>query len=119
MRGRQQGEIIALFSQGLQTGSRVKEWRGVHGWPAALEAALAWLRPGDLALIQADTTDTAVTYMKDYLASHPATREVSLKEALAMAASTAPPPAAAPAVEAAPAVNGESGAQADVTSGVV
>lgn len=83
MRGREPGEIIALFGQGLLSGSRVKECRGVQGWTAALEAALQWLRPGDLALIQADTIDSAVAYMKDHLGSHPTTREVTLKEVLA------------------------------------
>ena len=83
MRGRNAGEIIELFGQGLQKGTRVKEWRGVQGWTAALEAALQWLRPGDLALIQADTIDSAVAYMKDHLVGQPATREVSLKEVLA------------------------------------
>jgi cyanophycin synthetase len=83
MRGRQPGEIIGLFEQGLKQGNRAQQWRGVQGWTAALEAALQWLKPGDLALIQADTIDSAVAYLKDHLVTQPMTREVTLKEVLA------------------------------------
>jgi len=103
MRGRQPGEIIGLFEQGLKQGARAQQWRGVQGWTAALEAALQWLKPGDLALIQADTIDSAVDYMRDHLVTQPMTREVTLKEVLA-----AEPPVAGASrgmqVEPAPAV---------------
>ena len=60
--------------------------REVLGWTAALQSAIEWLKPGDLALIQADTIDLGVNTMRDYLAGHPTTREVTLSEALATAA---------------------------------
>ncbi|MCE9547892.1 MAG: UDP-N-acetylmuramyl tripeptide synthase [Planctomycetia bacterium] len=86
LRGRQTGEIIGLIRQGLTSGKRVREIHEVQGWNAALQATIDLLQPGDLALVQADTSDLAVNYMRDYLASHPQTREVSLSEALHMAA---------------------------------
>jgi len=101
IRGRQPGEIIGLFEQGLNQGTRTKQWRGVQGWTAALEAALQWLQPGDLALIQADTVDSAMAYLKDHLMGQPSAKEVTLKEVLTTAG-TKEAAARGPQVEAAP-----------------
>ncbi|MFO0867644.1 MAG: Mur ligase family protein [Pirellulales bacterium] len=82
IRGRQPGEITALFQQGLQRGQRVREVLPVQGWERAVQTVLARMQSGDLVLLQADTIDGAVDVMRKYLAVAAAAREVSLKEAL-------------------------------------
>ncbi|MFO0904687.1 MAG: Mur ligase family protein [Pirellulales bacterium] len=82
IRGRQPGEITALFQQGLQRGKRVQEVSPVQGWEAAVEVVLRRMQPGDLVLLQADTIDGAVEVMKKYLAIDAAAREVNLKDAI-------------------------------------
>ena len=82
IRGRQPGEITALFQQGLKQGRRVREVSPVQGWEAAVELVLRRMQPGDLVLLQADTIDGAVEVMKKYLAIDAAAREVNLKDAM-------------------------------------
>ena len=82
IRGRQPGEITALFQQGLSQGRRVAEVLPVQGWETAVETVLRRMQPGDLVLLQADTIDGAVEVMKKYLAIDAAAREVNLKDAL-------------------------------------
>ncbi|HEY2760157.1 MAG TPA: hypothetical protein VGI75_05425, partial [Pirellulales bacterium] len=48
------------------------------------------LRPGDLLLLQADTIDETVEYVKRYLETHQTAREVSLPEALVTAPTSLP-----------------------------
>jgi hypothetical protein len=62
----------------------------IFGAVKAIEAALATLQPGDLVLLQADTVDETVDFVRRYLAAHQTAREVNLPEALATAPSAAP-----------------------------
>jgi len=68
-RGRADGEIIALFRKGLASGARVKEIEEVRGAVAAVEAALRSAQPGELLLVQADTIDETVDFVRRYLDS--------------------------------------------------
>jgi len=81
MRGREQGEIMKLFQQGLDAGQRVKRTTSVQGWNNAVDAVLASAQAGDLVLLQADTIDEAVEVVKRILASDASAREISFQEA--------------------------------------
>ncbi|WP_295457387.1 Mur ligase family protein [uncultured Thiodictyon sp.] len=67
-RGRQPGEIMSLFAQGLTRGDRVQEVQTIQGWQHAVEAALWLAQVGDLILIQADVIDETVDYVRARLA---------------------------------------------------
>jgi cyanophycin synthetase len=69
LRGRTEGEIIGLLRAGLANGRRVKEMQAFNAWTSAADAALRLVRPGELLLVQADTVDLAVDYLKAYLTS--------------------------------------------------
>jgi cyanophycin synthetase len=84
VRGRQQGEIMALFRKGLEAGGRVREVLEVRGAIKALETALRQARPGDLLLLQADEIDETVNWVKNYLASGDVGREITFREAVAL-----------------------------------
>jgi len=86
LRGRKPGEIIALFRSGASAGKRIKEIREVRGAVPAMEAALAAVRPGELLLIQADTVDESVDFMRSYVAANSETREITFEEAIELAA---------------------------------
>ena len=66
-RGRVDGETIALFQTGLSRGTRVKQVTTTEGALVAAETALNNLRPGDLLLLQADTVDETVDFLKEYI----------------------------------------------------
>ncbi len=85
LRGRQQGEIIALFRKGLEGRERVKEVHAVHGAVNGMEAALQALRPGELLLMQADVVDESVEFMRNYLAGTAEVREITFEEAVQLA----------------------------------
>jgi cyanophycin synthetase len=68
-RGRADGEIMALFREGMQGGSRVREIREVSGALKSVEAALRAVRPGELLVIQPDVIDTTLDFLHQYLAS--------------------------------------------------
>jgi cyanophycin synthetase len=82
IRGRQPGEITALFEKGLMQGGRAKEVLSVQGWALAVENVLGRIQPGDLVLLQADTIDGAVEILKRHLLTDSAAHEVNLKDAL-------------------------------------
>ena len=63
-RGRAKGETYALLRRGLSSGSRVKEITEVDGELAAVEAAFAALRPGDLVLIQIDAVEASLEHAR-------------------------------------------------------
>jgi cyanophycin synthetase len=69
LRGRPQGQIIALFRQGVEQGGRAKAIEELHGADAAVEAALRTAQPGDLMLVQADTVDETMQFIRNYVAS--------------------------------------------------
>jgi cyanophycin synthetase len=74
-RGREPGEIMSLFRQGLAAGGRVTQIQTIQGWQHAVEAALAIAQPGDLLLVQADQIDETVDYVRARLAEVEAQRD--------------------------------------------
>jgi cyanophycin synthetase len=71
LRGLQEGQMTAVFRQGLGAGKRVKEVQEVRSWRKAAEHALAALRPGDLLVIQPDIIDETVELIRQYLNGRP------------------------------------------------
>jgi cyanophycin synthetase len=69
LRGRAKGEIISLFRKGLESASRAKEIVEIDGANKACEAALDAAQSGDLILMQADTIDETMQWLKEYLAA--------------------------------------------------
>jgi cyanophycin synthetase len=84
LRGRQPGEIIGLFRQGLERRGRARQVHEIQGAVAAMEAALQAVRPGELLLIQADVVDESVDFMHAYLARGQC-REITFDEAVQLA----------------------------------
>lgn len=82
VRGREPGDIMRLFQQGLTHGRRVRDAQSIQGWENAAEQALKSLRPGDLLLLQADTIDEAVALVNRHLASDVDIHEVTMKASL-------------------------------------
>jgi cyanophycin synthetase len=80
VRGRKEGEIMSLLKQGLNGAKRALEIQEIRGSVAAIEMALASVRPGELLMIQADTIDETVDYVRRYLATHKNSHEISLLE---------------------------------------
>jgi cyanophycin synthetase len=68
LRGRQPGQIIGLFRQGVETGKRAREIEEVRGAVNAMAHALATVRRGELLLLQADEVDESVDFMRHHLA---------------------------------------------------
>lgn len=66
-RGRADGEIMGLLRQGLKSAPRAKEIIEVKGANNACETAMSLAKPGDLVLMQADTIDETVQWLRDYL----------------------------------------------------
>jgi len=80
MRGRAAGEIIRLFRSGAEKGKRVQQIEAIQGADAAVEFALRGAKPGDLLLVQADTVDETVSFIRRYLeatAPEPALEETT------------------------------------------
>ena len=71
LRGRQPGEIIRLFREGIESVDaakrRTQQIEEITGAVKAVERALSTQRPGELMLIQADTVDETVNYLREYL----------------------------------------------------
>ncbi len=71
LRGRAPGEIIRLIRQGIETVDasklRTKQIEEISGAVKAVERALSTMTPGELLLIQADTVDETVDYLRSYL----------------------------------------------------
>ena len=82
LRGRKQGEIVDLFRRGLANGTRVKSTVAEQGWQRAIDRALESAVAGDLLLIQADTIDEAVAYMKTMRGESSKLRETTLRDVL-------------------------------------
>jgi cyanophycin synthetase len=79
LRGRQPGEIMRLFAQGMAEGKRCQQAEQFLGWQKAIEQVLQTAQPGELWLIQADTIDETVEYMKSLQVNGSVLREVTLK----------------------------------------
>jgi cyanophycin synthetase len=69
-RGRGDGEVIALMRRGLAGATRATDIRESRGEVATVEAALKDLQAGDLLLIQADTVDLVVDFVKRWIAAN-------------------------------------------------
>jgi len=69
LRGRADGEIIRLFRNGVEKGKRVRQIDEIRGADAAVEFALRRAQTGDLILVQADTVDETVSFIRGYLES--------------------------------------------------
>ena len=69
LRGRAEGDIIRLIRQGVESGNRVKQIDEIRGADAAVELALRSAQPGDLMLVQADTVDETLQFVRQYLES--------------------------------------------------
>ena len=69
LRGRPPGEIIRLIRQGIESVEprRTQQIEEISGAVKAVERALSTQSPGELMLIQADTVDETVNYLRDYL----------------------------------------------------
>ena len=71
LRGRAPGEIIRLFREGIESveapNRRTQNIEEINGAVNAVERALSTQRPGELMLIQADTVDETVNYLREYL----------------------------------------------------
>jgi cyanophycin synthetase len=81
-RGRQPGEIAAMFKQGIDRGRRCKEVYDVVGWEKAVDQALKLLKKDDLMLLQADTIDATVQYLQRAIEHENLGREIDLDVAL-------------------------------------
>ncbi len=93
LRGREPGEIMGLFRQGLDLGNRVGEVVEITGALKAVETALKSAQPRDLLLIQADVIDETVDYIKRYLELNESGQEIDLLKAIEV-------PTAGPAIPA-------------------
>ena len=69
LRGRPDGEIIRLIREGVQHGTRTQQIDEVRGADAAVELALRSAASGDLMLVQADTVDETLQFIRQYLES--------------------------------------------------
>lgn len=67
LRGRAPGEIMGLLRKGLDSAARTKEIIEVRGATNAAETALGSATPGELLLLQADTVDETIRWLRGYL----------------------------------------------------
>jgi cyanophycin synthetase len=81
LRGRQAGEISALFQQGIAAGKRTNISEPIVGWKNAVERVLETCQPGELWLVQVDSVDETVEHMKS-LQTAISLREITLTEAI-------------------------------------
>jgi cyanophycin synthetase len=86
VRGRPEGEIIRLLRQGITAANSHCDIREVKGVFPAIEAALDSVAAGDLVLVQCDTVDESVAFVRNYMERHAAGREIQLQDALQSAA---------------------------------
>jgi cyanophycin synthetase len=71
LRGRAEGEIMALLKQGLSGGSRIAETIEMANEPTAVELALRTLEPGDLLVVQPKEIDEIVAEVIRFLETTP------------------------------------------------
>ncbi|MGC4007148.1 MAG: cyanophycin synthetase [Pirellulales bacterium] len=81
IRGREPGEIMRLFRRGLDVGGRVRDVQEIKGAVLAIEASLSMAQPGDLLLIQADTVDETMDFMREKLVAPQHAREIVMTDA--------------------------------------
>jgi cyanophycin synthetase len=68
LRGRPKGQIISILRAGVEKRGRAKEILVTDSAPGAAELAMSTLQPGDLLLLQADTVDETVDWIKNFVA---------------------------------------------------
>ena len=67
IRGRARGRIAELMREGLVRGKRVKEVEEIEGAIDSMEFALNTVEPEELLLLQADTIDESVNFVREYI----------------------------------------------------
>jgi cyanophycin synthetase len=82
VRGRNQGEIMALLREGITASGRAIEVDEINGVFPAIEMALENSGDGDLILLQCDTVDETLEFVKEYIERKCDGREIDLDEAL-------------------------------------
>lgn len=86
LRGRKEGEIIRLFREGVEKANPACEIEEVRGAVPGMQRALDTLQPADLVLLQADTVDESVDFMRKFLEEHSDdVREITLAQAIVAA----------------------------------
>jgi cyanophycin synthetase len=95
-RGRADGEIMGLLRKGLESAARTKEIIEVVGANQAAEVTLTSAKPGELVLLQADTIDETVQWLKGYLealaAKNAEANEPALPQPVLKVVEPLPPP---------------------------
>ncbi len=71
VRGRQPGDIIQLFREGLALGARVRHKAWFTAWKDSVDNAIQNSEPGELILIQADVVDESVEFFRELLLKEP------------------------------------------------
>jgi cyanophycin synthetase len=71
VRGRQPGDIIQLFREGLALGARVRHKAWFTAWKDSVDNAIQNSEPGELILIQADVVDESVGFFRELLLKEP------------------------------------------------
>jgi cyanophycin synthetase len=82
VRGRHQGEIMSLLRQGISATGRSVEVDEIKGVFPAIEMVLDRAGEGDLILLQCDTIDETVDFVKQYMDRKRVGREIDLDEVL-------------------------------------
>lgn len=67
-RGRADGEVMALLREGLKGAPRTRDVDEIRGEFAAIDRALAELRPGDLCLVLVDQVEEALAHLRQRIA---------------------------------------------------
>lgn len=65
VRGRESGEIMRLLAQGLENAPRTRRVESIIGHLKSVDLAMESAQAGDLVMIQADTADETVQYLKE------------------------------------------------------
>ncbi|MBX7169249.1 MAG: cyanophycin synthetase [Pirellulales bacterium] len=89
LRGREEGEIMRLFREGLAAGARVGQVQNFKGNIKAIETALRDVRAGELLVLQADMIDETMDFLARYLAEKGTGHEIDLRDAIDLPASEA------------------------------
>jgi cyanophycin synthetase len=67
VRGRERGDITRLIEQGLKQGQRVSQIKPFGTWNAAADFILANAGPGDIVLLQADSVEESLPYLRQQI----------------------------------------------------
>ena len=67
VRGREPGDIMQLFREGMAIGARINDYLCFASWTDAVNCILSDVQVGDLVLIQADSVDESVAFFRDLM----------------------------------------------------